>query len=430
MYTIRSCLAGGIVFLALVSPLAADDWPMFRGPLGNGISAEAEAPTTWRREQNVAWKVPLPRPGNGSPIVSAGKVLLASAEDEEGKRRSLYCFDRLRGEQLWVRTVDFDQAMPTHKTNPYCASTPASDGRRVVVWHGSAGLHCYDHAGNPLWSRELGEFRHMWGYASSPVIWKDRVFLYCGPGKEIFVAAFDLLNGKTLWQTGEPQDGNGQENSAGKYMGSWTTPIIFKSGERDVLLCSLPTRVVAYDPESGEQVFTCDGLRGERGDLAYSSPMVAGSVCVAIGGFRGPGIGFRLGGQGDISESHRLWRNEENPQSIGSGVFLGEHIFRANAGPGTIDCLDAATGKVLWSDRAAGADHWASVVFAGGRLYATNQNGTTVVFVPNSERFESIETNKLEETTNATPAISGGQIFIRTFENLYCIGRSDVARRP
>jgi outer membrane protein assembly factor BamB len=150
--------------------------------------------------------------------------------------------------------------------------------------------------------------------------------------------------------------------------------------------------------------------------------MISGGLCVAIGGFQGPGVGVKLGGMDDITDSARQWRSEKNPQNIGTGVFLDKHIYRANAGPGTIDCIEAETGDVVWTDRAAGGDHWGSVVYAGGYLFATNQDGTTTVFKPNPEKFEQVASNKLDEPTNATPAISDAQIFIRTFEHLYCIG--------
>ena len=119
-------------------------------------------------------------------------MLVTSAEDKEGRRRSLYCFDAASGRQLWVRTVAIDKTMPTHETNPYGGSTPVSDGRRVVVWHASAGLHCYDLDGKEIWSRDLGEFRHMWGYGSSPILHQGRVILHTGPGKRVFVTAIEL----------------------------------------------------------------------------------------------------------------------------------------------------------------------------------------------------------------------------------------------
>jgi outer membrane protein assembly factor BamB len=402
--------------------LQAADWPSFRGPQGNGVASEERAPLEWSQDKNVKWKAKLPQPGNGSPIVSQGSVFVACAEDDKGLKRSLYCFDRRNGSQRWVRTVDYGKESPTHETNPYCGTTPAADGRFVVVWHDSAGLYCYDFQGQQQWSQNLGEFRHMWGHGTSPVIYRDRVIMHCGPGQKVFLTAIDLASGKTFWSTEEPIEGDGESRPDKKYMGSWTTPIIARINGRDQVICPLPTRVVAYDPADGKIIWSCDGTRGPKGDLAYSSPVIAGDVCVVIGGFNGPGMGIRLGGTGNITEKDRLWRNETNPQSIGTGVALDGVIYRPNAGPGLtgVECLDPSTGKVLWSSREAGSI-WGSIVLAAGRAYVTNQTGATIVFRPNRERFDLLAKNDLGEASNATPAVSDGEIFLRTNQHVYCI---------
>lgn len=409
---------------SLIGSLVAGgaDWTGFRGSLGNGFAVDDTAPVKWDAEKGVVWKAKLPRPGNGSAIVSKGLVFVTSAEDDKGHRRSLYCFDRRDGAQKWVRTVELDKDLPTHGTNPYCGTTPVADGERVVVWHASAGLYCYDYSGKELWRRDLGEFRHMWGYGTSPVLFRDRVLLHSGPGKRILLTALNLADGNTLWELDEPYEGDGEHNEDKKYMGSWCTPVLTEVGGKFQAICAFPTRLVAVDPLDGKIIWSCDGIRGPKGDLAYSSPVIVGETCVVIGGFNGPGLAVRLGGRGNVTESHRLWRNEQNPQSIGTGVAVEGSFYRPNAGPGTIECLDPQTGKVRWTDRAGGANHWASIVSANGLLYATNQNGTTIVFQPNPEKFELVSSNELKEPTNATPAISDGQLFFRTSQHLICIG--------
>jgi outer membrane protein assembly factor BamB len=409
---------------ALSATASAADWAAFRGPEGNGLSAEKNVPVEWTAEKNVKWKVALPSPCNGSPIVVKGKVFLNCAQDRDGRQRTLYCFDRKTGDKLWERTVEFDQKQPTHQTNLYCPSTPVSDGQRVITWHDSAGLFCYDLDGKELWKRELGEFNHMWGYGSSPVIYRDRVLLNCGPGVRVFMTALDLESGKTLWEQEEEQDSKSpNDNAAGKYKGSWATPIIINVDGRDQAVCSMPTRVVAYDPMTGEIVWSCDGIRGPKGDLAYSSTLIGEGVLVATGGFGGPSLAVKLGGKGDVTESHRLWRAESNPQSIGSGVIIGKYMYKPNAGATGIQCLNPETGEVLWGAPRVGT-FWGSIIAADGRLYATNQSGTTIVFKPNPEKYEQLAENPLGEgdTSNSTPAISDGNIFIRTHANLYCIG--------
>lgn len=416
-----ACCYGLAFFLSLTNGVNAGDWPAFRGPQGNGIAQETQVPLTWSATENILWKVPLPAPGNSSPIVSRGRVFITCAENE-GRKRSLYCFDRKDGKQLWVRTVNYEKVMPTHKTNNYCGSTPVADGKRVVAWHSSAGLYCYDFDGNEVWHRDLGEFDHMWGYGASPVLHAGKIILHCGPGKRVFMTAIDLESGKTIWETDEPVENDGQRNQNRKYMGSWSTPVIATVDGQTLAICSMSLRVNAYDPDTGKIIWSCSGLRGQKGDLAYTSPVLADQICVAMGGYNGPAIGFRMQGSGDITETARLWRKEPNPQRISTGVYASGHIFMANAGPNLFQCIDPATGKLAWQERSGGAACWGSMILADGHLFVTDQRGTTHIFQPNAERFERVAQNKLGERSNSTPAFSDGQIFLRTFQHLYCIG--------
>lgn len=406
---------GMAALLLFARPSAADEWPCWRGPDGTGVSLEKSAPLTWSAEENVKWKVALPFKGNGSPIVSAGKVFVTCPEDGEGKRRSLYCFDRTTGKQLWVQTVDYGKKMPTHGTNPHSSSTPVADGKRVVVFHDAAGLFCYDLDGKELWKRDLGEFKHPWGYGNSPILLENRVILNSGPGKRVFILSIDLETGKTVWENDEPHKGDGDTNSNGKgYMGSWCTPIVVKMAGKNQIICAQPTRLV------GRILWWCEGVQHDNGahDLAYSSPVLAGDTIVYVGGFGGPGLGVRLGGSGDVTSSLRLWRRG-CPQSIGTGVHLDGVVYIPFEG--AIQCLDPRTGKALWSDKGGPGNYWGPIVTAAGRCYVTSRNGTTVVFRPNPRKFELLATNALGEDSNSTPAISNGEMFIRTFKNLYCI---------
>jgi len=416
-------LSSATFSLALGMPsLHAADWPGFRGPLGNGVVND-NAPVKWNAEKNIAWKVALPQPRNGSPIVVKGRVLVTSTEDTAGMQRSTYCFDAQTGKQLWVKTVEIDRELPHHKTNPHGSSTPASDGKRVVVWHASAGLHCYDLDGNELWQRDLGEFRHMWGYGSSPIIHQGKVILNTGPGEHSFVTALDLKTGKTIWRQDEVEAGTINQREDEAPHGSWTTPVVAQVADKDLVIVTHPKRVVAYDVESGEIVWSCDGLRHERGDLAYSSPVIAGDLCYVVGGYKGPAMSIRLDGTGNVTESHRLFRKENSPQSIGSGVFFEGYVYMpfAEAGKG-LQCIDPKTGEAMWSQRTPAA-HWGSLVFCDGRCYATSQEGTTIVFKPSPEGYQELAQNDLDEICNGTPAISEGHVYLRTHKHLFCIGK-------
>jgi outer membrane protein assembly factor BamB len=412
----RDALLAILISACLVASSRAGDWPAFRGPNGDGISSEKNVPLKWGPTENIRWKTPLPAPGNSSPIVSQGRVFLTCATDQ-GKSRGLYCFDRKTGELLWSRIVPYAEPDPTHETNPCCGSSPAADGDRVVVWHGSAGVHCYDYAGNPLWSRDLGAFKQIWGYGSSPVIHEDKVILNCGPGERTFVTAINKRDGKTIWQMDEPGGASG-EKGAPEWIGSWSTPVVARVNGRNQILVSLPDHLNAYKPEDGAILWSCDGL----GKLVYTSPAVGDGVVVSMGGYHGPAIGVRLGGSGNVTVTHRLWQSTaKNPQRIGTGVVVGKHIYMANE-QHIAQCIELESGKELWHARMPGGVIWASPVLAEDRLYVPTQNGSTVVFRPNPERFELLAENELDEPSNSTLAVSDGQIFLRTFQNLYCVG--------
>jgi outer membrane protein assembly factor BamB len=395
----------------------AGDWPAFRGPAGNGVAQEDKAPLHWGPGKNVRWKASLPGPGNSSPIVSRGRVFITCAENE-GKKRNLYCFDQRTGEKLWVRTVELPTVEPTHRSNPYCASTPVTDGSGVVVWHGSAGVFCYDFDGTRLWEKDLGPMRHDWGYASSPILHRGKVILNFGPGSRTFLAALDLKTGDLIWKRDEP---GGLDATDKRMVGSWSTPIVTKVDGNDQILCSMPTRVIACDQETGSLLWSCEGLANEKVDLVYASPVVYRGIGVAFTGWiNGPTIGFKLGGSGNVTASNRLWL-EKQPQRIGSGVVVDGRLYIVNAGPGTAQCMECKTGKVLWTERLEGGESWGSVVLAAGRLYVTSRRGVTTVFRPDPEKLEILAMNDLGEASNATPAISDGQIFLRTDGHLYCI---------
>jgi outer membrane protein assembly factor BamB len=411
-----------LIVVSLTSAFGlAGDWPAFRGPYGNGISTEKNVPLKWSKTENIKWKAALPAPGNGSPIVSKGKVFVTVATDA-GKKRSLLCFDRKTGEKLWATHVSFDGDEPTHGTNPHGSSTPVADGERIVVWHSSAGLYCYDYDGNKRWNRDLGAFRHVWGYGQSPVVFEDNVILNCGPGERTFVIAVDRKSGETVWQTDEAGGASGLESEPGKraaWIGSWSTPMLVQVEGKPQILVSFPHHVNAYDPKTGKIIWTCDGL----GDLVYTSPVIGDGVAVAMGGFHGPAIGFKLGGSGNVTETNRLWHAKaRNPQRIGSGVIIGKHLFMANASESLGQCLVVETGEELWRERMPGGDNWGSMIFVDGRLYVTNQSGSTNVIAPNPTKLELLATNELGDRSNSTPAFSDGQIFLRTLQNLWCIG--------
>lgn len=416
--------AAFVIVLLMCGSVRAGDWPAWRGPTGDGVSTESNLPLEWDREKNVTWRVPLPDRGNSTPIVLGDRVFLTQAIEKEGWR-GLYCFDRTDGKLRWKSGVTYTEREPTHATNPYCSASPASDGERVVASYGSAGLYCYDLDGHEIWHRDFGPQLHIWGNAASPVLYKDLCILNVGPGERTFLIALDKKTGRTIWRHDEFGGEFGTSNK--DWIGSWTTPIIIATKGRDELVMSFPKRVVGFDPTTGKELWTCDGM----GPLVYTSPIWSGAhaddpgIVVAMSGFGGPFLAMRPGGSGDVTESSRLWHFPRAKQRIGSGVIAGKYVY-IHDDPGVAECLDLETGKVVWEQRLQGPGQsvtsWSSMVLAGDKLYVVNHGGDTFVLRA-SPNFELLSTNPLGERTLASHAASDGQLFIRTYDALWCIGK-------
>jgi outer membrane protein assembly factor BamB len=407
-----------LVFVGfLATGVLAGDWPTWRGPDSNGKAPpDAKPPLHWSETENLLWKVALPAPGNSSPIVWGERVFLTSA-NAEGSSRGMICFDRRSGKQLWEKHVIHSEAELTHETNPFCAASPTTDGKRIYVSYGSAGMAAYDLEGKELWRKNLGPFTHLWGNATSPVLYGDTVILLCGPGLAVKLVALDKTDGDLAWETPLP---SAQSKDEKEFKGSWTTPFPLMNGARDELLCPLPQHLASFDPATGQEIWRCGGLS----DLCYTNVLVGNGMIVAMSGYNGPSIGLRVpkpDESGDITESHRLWRVEKNQQRIGSGLISGDHLYIQNE-PGVAQCIELKTGKEIWNER-VGRSTWSSMTLVDERLYVTDQSGTTHVLKPGTT-FERLAENKLgqNEITRATPAFSNGQVFLRTHENLYCFG--------
>src|ERR1700722_256561 len=196
MKTASLSLAVLCLFCSVASPAA--NWPAWRGPQGNGICEEKNLPTHWSATENVKWRVALPEPGNSTPVVWGDRIFLTQAV---GDRRTLMCFQRADGKLLWQAGVTTAEKEPTHQANPYCSGSPVTDGERVIVSFASDGLFCYDFDGKELWKRtDLGRAIHIWGNASSPVIYGGLCFLNFGPGETNYLLAVDKKTGRTIWK--------------------------------------------------------------------------------------------------------------------------------------------------------------------------------------------------------------------------------------
>lgn len=407
-----------IALLAALCPLLgyADNWPMWRGAYGDGTCSESNLPLKWGKDENVVWKVALPERGNSTPVVWGNQVFVTQAIEKEGKRL-LLCFDRQTGKRLWDAGTLYKEPELTHGTNPYCAASPATDGELVIAYFASAGVFCYDMKGQEVWKRtDLGKQHHIWGNGTSPVIAGDQVFLNHGPGANTVLFCFDKKTGKTIWQHQEPGGASG-EGADKKWLGSWSDPLLRKVGARSELLMSYPTRACAFDPLAGKELWTCTGL----GPLVYNSPLFADGVMVAMSGYGGAALAVKAGGNGDVTQKNRVWHLPKVSQRIGSGVLHDGYHYILSDG-GILECRDLKTGEMVFNERLKG-NNWSSLVLsADGNCYSANQIGDCFVFKA-APKFELLATNSLGggEGTNSSLAISNGQIFIRTFRNLWCI---------
>ncbi len=408
------------VFLLTVSAGAAfaADWPAWRGPTGQGISEEKNLPLKWSAKENVKWKIPLAHQGNSTPIVHSGKIFLTQA-NKGGTERSLYCFDRADGKPLWKKDVAYSEKETNWNESWYCNASPAADGERVVVCFGSAGLYCFDFTGKELWKRtDLGKWEHAFGNGSSPVLHGDLAIQWCGVNDKgrNYLLAVDKKTGKTVWEHEES-------------FGSWCTPVVATLDGREQIVLGQSRDVkgateaktghlVGIDPKTGKEIWQCRGLDS----YIYASPLVGGGVAVGMSGYGGSSLAVKLGGKENIT-ADRLWLHPKPAgQRVGSGVILGEHIYMVdeNAVP---HCYELNTGKDLWKDepKLRGGTTWGSLVAADGRLYLLMRNGETVVLAA-KPKFEVLAVNSLDrDQTNSSVAVSNGEIFIRTFKNLWCI---------
>ncbi len=438
-------LAVALVLTISTAGALADNWPAWRGPEGTGLCRETSLPLKWGTNHNIRWRTPLPDRGNSTPIVWGDRVFLTQAILKEN-RRTVMCLDRRDGKLLWQAGTTWAEKDSGGSANPPCTPSPVTDGERVIAWFGSAGLFCYDFEGRELWRRDLGRASHGWGYASSPALHGNLCLLNFGPGARSFLAAVDKRTGSNVWQRdlpAIPADGKWEDYGGDlkdwkrlgsptmpEVTGSCATPLVVRAGDRDEVVLPLPLRVMAFAVQSGEPLWHCEGLNTG----AYSSAFYGDGVLGVTGsGLRNATLAIRPGGRGDVSGTQRLWRlaPSGSKSCIGSGVIARGHLYLLTS-MGFAQCLELETGRTVWDERLTGSgaknSSWSSLLLAGERLYAPNQNGDVFVLRA-GPKFECLATNSIGgEPMNASLAASDGAIFIRTDRRLWCA--AEGARPP
>jgi outer membrane protein assembly factor BamB len=406
-------------FAVLVAvTLSADNWPQWRGPQLNGVSTETGLPLKWTSDSNVAWKLPLPEWSGATPIVWGNSIFLNVAE---GNALSLWCVDRKGPAVLWKAPLGGGN----HKEQKQNMSSPSpvTDGTHVYVMTGTGILKGFDFKGNALWSRDIqreyGRFGLNWGYASSPLLHEDGLFVEVLHGMHTddpsYLLRIDKNTGKTVWKVERPTGALRESPDA------YTTPTLLQYGTTTEIVVSGADVVTGHDPATGKELWRLNGLnpQNDTSNRIVASPVVAGGLIIAPSRVN-PVIAIRPGGRGDVSQSHKAWQFTRGPD-VPTPVSDGTHVFIVTDN-GIVYALNAKTGAVVWGPtRLKAGTYSASPVLADGRVYVTNEDGLTSVFAA-GPAYELLAENPLDDYTLSSPAVSEGQIFIRTAKHLFAIG--------
>ena len=410
----------GLIDLMVLSSTAAD-WPQFRGPGGAGVADDRDYVRTWSATENVLWRVELPGPGASSPITLGEHVFVtcyrgvdkSAPNNLKQLERVLVCLNRADGKIVWESAVkgtdDEDRYQGFLQGHGYTTSTPATDGERIYVFFGKAGVLAFDLNGKQLWQTSVGtgSAQMGWGQGSSLILYKNLVIVPAFAESKAMVA-LDKETGRQIWKT----DADG-------FSGCWSSPILVELPEgKQELVVSVPHEIWGLDPETGD---FSEGVK--EGPMCPTLVSQKGIV-YAIGGRQGGAVAVRAGGRDDVTKTHTVWRKDFGSY-VTSPVLLGDYLYWVSD-RGIAFCAKTSDGEQVYRERLADAGQlYSSVVVASGRLFAVSRENGTYVYAAKPQ-FESVARNAVDEdagTCNATPAFSNGQMFLRSNRYLYCIGR-------
>jgi outer membrane protein assembly factor BamB len=391
-----------------------EHWPRWRGPSGQGVVAGKGYVDRWSPTENVLWKVAVPGSGNSSPIVWGDRIVLTTAYDD-GARRSILAFSRRDGRLLWETFVPAAEPEAAYPKNGHATSTPSTDGERVYAYFGNHGLLAVDlDDGELAWHVPLGPFEAYHGTACSPLLYRDRVVLvqdHRGASGS-FIAAFDKASGRQLWRTPRAAQVG------------WNSPIAVRAGDRDEIVMSGMKSVIAYDPDTGAELWQADGTTFE----VIPTPVVGHDLIFASSGRAGPTLAIRAGGSGNVTDTHVVWSSPKGSPFVVAPVIAGEHLYLVNDMASVLTVYHAKTGEVVWQQRLGRVQREgfsAAGVAVDGRVFFTNDDGQTFV-IRQGPDFELLHVNDLGERTIASPALVDGVWYVRTAQHLWALGTRDA----
>ncbi|MEN1679415.1 MAG: PQQ-binding-like beta-propeller repeat protein [Planctomycetota bacterium] len=428
-----------IAFAALLAtPLARADWPQFRGPTQQGY-VEGPAPTVWGEEQNVLWKTPLPGRGWSSPVVLGDQIWMTTAVEqsataEEAKAAAAglagsskmkmnlarklslraLCVDRRTGRV--VRDIELfapESVDVIHTLNSYASPTPVVEPGRLYCHFGTYGNACVDTStGEVVWRKVL-PLQHYVGPGSSPVVHGGRMILTCDGADVQYVAALDCATGDVAWKMPRPPLRTDEPD----FKKSYCTPLVIEyEGQAQVLVTGAQW-FVAYDPATGEELWRVDHGNGFS---VVPRPVVADGVVYFTTGYGDTKmVAVRLGGSGDVTDTHVLWRVKKQTPTQPSPLLVAGRIFTVSDNGVGIG-LDAATGEQVWRGRLGGT-YSASPLLVGDRVLFFSREGKTTAVDLAGGRPNVSHTNQIAERQMATPAIKDGVMYLRSEQSLYAI---------
>jgi outer membrane protein assembly factor BamB len=388
-----------VCLFAVTTEARAENWSRFRGPNGASVSSETGLPVSWSKTQNVRWKADLPARGVSSPVVHNGRVYVTCSSGPKDTRLHTLAFDATTGKPVWHRQLVATGGTNCHPMTCMAAPSPVADDSGVYVLFATGDLAAFDPVGNLRWYRSLvGDYptiTNQVGMAASPLLYKDKLIVPMDNAGDSFLAGLDAKTGKNFWKVERKPDIN------------WVTPVIHETGGTAEVLFPQGREMVAYNADTGERLWS----HAAAGSGGIPSASIAGDV-----------IYFPVGGvvalKPEGGKAKELWRTAKLQTGMSSPLVYDGIVYAA--GPnGVLAAADVMSGKVIWQERYKGTSS-ASPVAGDGKVYLTNETGIVTVFKAGKEP-EVLAVNDLADETLATPAISGGAIFIRTKTTLYCI---------
>jgi outer membrane protein assembly factor BamB len=403
----RGRLALSLLLFALTRSGAvtqADEWPQFRGPSGQGHSAESGLPIAWSESRNVMWKTPVPGRGWSSPVVAGGRVWVTTSVNEKGASLRAVAFDAASGREVVnVEVFRLRSAELTNPKNSHASPTPIVEGDRVYVHFGAEGTAALTLSGEMVWKARF-PYESQHGNGGSPVLYGDLLIFSCDGSNEAFVVAVDKRTGKVRWKTSRRQP----------WDQAYSTPLVIRVGDRDELVSVGAYRAAAYDPQTGKEIWRVGYADGFSN---VPRPVFGHGLVYIATGFQQPSLlAVRADGAGDVTRTHIAWTLTRGAPLTPSPLLVGDELFVVNDG-GIASCLDAKTGATNWVQRLGGAFS-ASPVFADGRIYFLSEEGASIVLAPGRE-FRKLAESTLDGAILASMAVSEGSIFIRTNSHLY-----------